>query len=140
MAEQQHTPEIHVTPLTTYLLVFAALAGGTLLTWWVSTINVEVTLFGTLISLNTPIALLIATIKAVLVILFFMHVIHSTRLTWVVVVGAFLWLGRAGVEQTHGLIVLWRRASYSRIAAATAALSDSTPTVGMERSFGVKIC
>src|SRR3989442_15931908 len=93
MAEQQHTPEIHVTPLTTYLLVFAALAGGTLLTWWVSTINVEVTLFGTLISLNTPIALLIATIKAVLVILFFMHVIHSTRLTWVVVVGAFLWLG-----------------------------------------------
>lgn len=28
-----------------------------------------------------------------LVILFFMHVIHSTRLTWVVVIGAFLWLG-----------------------------------------------
>ena len=93
MAEQQHTPEIHVTSLSTYLLVFAALAGGTLLTWWVSTINVEVTLFGTLISLNTPIALLIATIKAVLVILFFMHVIHSTRLTWVVIIGAFLWLG-----------------------------------------------
>ena len=42
---------------------------------------------------NTPIALIIATIKAVLVILFFMHVIHSTRLTWVVVIGAFLWLG-----------------------------------------------
>ena len=93
MAEQQHTPEIHVTPLSTYLLVFAALAGGTLLTWWVSTINVELTLFGHLISLNTPIALLIATIKATLVILFFMHVIHSTRLTWVVIIGAFLWLG-----------------------------------------------
>ena len=85
MAEQQHTPEIHVTPLTTYLLVFAALAGGTLLTWWVSTIDLG--------AWNTPIALLIATIKAVLVILFFMHVIHSTRLTWVVVIGAFLWLG-----------------------------------------------
>ena len=31
-------------------------------------------------------------ISAVLVILFFMHVIHSTRLTWVVVIGSFLWL------------------------------------------------
>src|SRR6266513_4168160 len=85
MAEQQHTPEVHVTPLTTYLLVFAALAGGTLLTWWVSTIDLG--------WMNTPIALLIATIKAVLVILFFMHVIHSTRLTWVVVIASFLWLG-----------------------------------------------
>ena len=95
MADQphEHTPEIHITPLATYLLVFAALAIGTLLTWWVSTINVEITLFGHLISLNTPIALLIATIKATLVILFFMHVIHSTRLTWVVIIGAFLWLG-----------------------------------------------
>jgi cytochrome c oxidase subunit 4 len=88
-----HTPHVHVTPLSTYLLVFVALAIGTLLTWWVSTFNVEVTLFGHLISLNTPIALLIATTKATLVILFFMHVIHSTRLTWVVIIGAFLWLG-----------------------------------------------
>jgi cytochrome c oxidase subunit 4 len=87
MAEHphQHTPEVHVTPLLTYLLVFAALAAGTLLTWWVSTIDLG--------WMNTPIALLIATIKATLVILFFMHVIHSTRLTWVVIIGAFLWLG-----------------------------------------------
>jgi len=85
MAEQEHTPHVHVTPLSTYLLVFFALAGGTLLTWWVSTINLGWA--------NTPIALLIATIKAVLVILFFMHVIHSTRLTWVVVIASFLWLG-----------------------------------------------
>jgi cytochrome c oxidase subunit 4 len=81
----EHTPHVHVTPLATYFLVFAALAAGTLLTWWVSTIDLG--------SMNTPIALLIATIKATLVILFFMHVIHSTRLTWVVIIGAFLWLG-----------------------------------------------
>lgn len=94
MAEHdEHTPEVHVTSLTLYFFVFFALAIGTLLTWWVSTINIELAVFGHLISLNTPIALLIATIKAVLVILFFMHVIHSTRLTWVVVIGAFLWLG-----------------------------------------------
>ena len=40
-----------------------------------------------------PIALGIAIAKATLVILFFMHVIHSTRLTWVVVASSFLWLG-----------------------------------------------
>jgi cytochrome c oxidase subunit 4 len=68
-----------------YLAVFGALAAGTLLTWWVSTIDLG--------WMNTPIALLIATMKALLVILFFMHVIHSTRLTWVVVIASFLWLG-----------------------------------------------
>jgi cytochrome c oxidase subunit IV len=80
-----HAPHIHVTPMWVYIAVFLALAAGTLLTWWVSTIDLG--------SMNTPIALLIATIKAVLVILFFMHVIHSTRLTWVVVIASFLWLG-----------------------------------------------
>jgi cytochrome c oxidase subunit 4 len=80
-----HAPHIHVTPMWIYIAVFLALAIGTLLTWWVSTIDLG--------WMNTPIALLIATIKAVLVILFFMHVIHSTRLTWVVVIASFLWLG-----------------------------------------------
>ncbi len=81
----EHVPHVHVTSLGVYFAVFAALAAGTLLTWYASTIDLGWA--------NTPIALLIATIKAVLVILFFMHVIHSTRLTWVVVIGSFLWLG-----------------------------------------------
>ena len=38
-------------------------------------------------------ALVIAVVKATLVILFFMHVWHSTRLTWVVVGGGLFWLG-----------------------------------------------
>jgi cytochrome c oxidase subunit IV len=80
-----HAPINHVMPLWIYFTVFAALAAGTLLTWWVSTIDLGM--------LNTPIALFIATTKTVLVILFFMHVIHSTRLTWVVIVASFLWLG-----------------------------------------------
>ncbi len=82
--EQEHVPHVHITPLWVYFSVFAALAAGTLLTWWVSTFDLGMW--------NTPIALIIATTKAVLVILFFMHVIHSTRLTWVVVIGSFLWL------------------------------------------------
>jgi cytochrome c oxidase subunit 4 len=76
-----------------YIAVFLARAVGTLLTWWVSTIDLSaVHVLGFTLDLNTPIALLIATIKAVLVILFFMHVIHSTHLTWVVILASFLWL------------------------------------------------
>jgi len=83
--EQHVDPQHHVTPVGIYVAIFFALAAGTLLTWFVSTLELH--------QWNTPIALFIATTKAVLVILFFMHVIHSTRLTWVVVIGAFLWLG-----------------------------------------------
>ena len=81
----EHTPHAHVTPLWVYFSVFLALAFFTVLTWWVSTVDLGMW--------NTPIALAIATVKALLVILFFMHVIHSPRLTWVVVIGSFLWLG-----------------------------------------------
>jgi len=84
MAEE-HAPHVHVTPLWIYILVFLALAAGTILTVAASRFDLGMW--------NTPIALIIATIKAVLVILFFMHVIHSTRLTWVVIIAAFLWLG-----------------------------------------------
>jgi cytochrome c oxidase subunit 4 len=43
--------------------------------------------------LNTVVALTIAVIKATLVVLFFMHVKYSTRLTWAVVLGSIFWLG-----------------------------------------------
>ena len=82
---QEHAPQVHVTPLWQYIAVFLALAAGTIVTYLASQVDLGMW--------NTPIALVIATIKAVLVILFFMHVIHSTRLTWVVIIGAFLWLG-----------------------------------------------
>jgi cytochrome c oxidase subunit 4 len=36
--------------------------------------------------------LLIASVKALLVVLFFMHVRWSTRLTWVVAASGFVWL------------------------------------------------
>jgi cytochrome c oxidase subunit 4 len=85
MADHEHTPHVHITPMWIYLAVFAALAVGTILTVVASRLDLGMW--------NTPIALIIATIKAVLVILFFMHVIHSTRLTWVIVIASFLWLG-----------------------------------------------
>lgn len=74
----------HVVPVRVYLAVFAALMVGTVVT--VLAARVDLGLW------NTPIAMAIAIVKAVLVVLFFMHVKYSSRLTWVVVSGAFLWL------------------------------------------------
>ena len=85
METQEHTPHVHVTGLGVYFAVFGALALGTVLTYLASTVDLGM--------MNTPIALIIAAIKASLVILYFMHAVHSTRLTWVVILGSFLWLG-----------------------------------------------
>ena len=42
---------------------------------------------------STVVALGIATVKMLLVALFFMHVRHSSKLTKLIVVGGLLWLG-----------------------------------------------
>jgi cytochrome c oxidase subunit 4 len=68
-----------------YVAVFAGLLGLTALT--VATSFVE------LGSLHLPAALTIATLKALLVVLFFMHVWGGERLVWQVLAGAVLWLG-----------------------------------------------
>jgi cytochrome c oxidase subunit 4 len=75
----------HIVPRRVYYLIFAALMIGTYLTVQAS--------FFDLGALNTVVALTIAVIKATLVILFFMHVRYSTRLTWAVIVGSVFWLG-----------------------------------------------
>lgn len=82
--KHSHAPTHHVASLGMYLGVFAALMLLTILTVGVSRVDIG--------AFNTPLAMAIAIIKAALVILFFMHVIHSTRLTWVVILGSFLWL------------------------------------------------
>jgi cytochrome c oxidase subunit 4 len=42
--------------------------------------------------LNAVVALTIASIKATLVVLYFMHVRYSGRLVWLVIVAGLLWL------------------------------------------------
>jgi cytochrome c oxidase subunit 4 len=74
----------HVVPLKTYFAIFAALMGGTALTVFVA--------FQDLGPMNTVVALTIAGIKALLVVLWFMHVKYSSRLTWIFAVAGFLWL------------------------------------------------
>jgi cytochrome c oxidase subunit 4 len=74
----------HVAPKSMYYGVFGALIVGTALTVLVA--------FYDLGALNNIVMLLIASVKALLVILFFMHVRWSTRLTWVVAASGFVWL------------------------------------------------
>jgi cytochrome c oxidase subunit 4 len=73
----------HVLPLRIYWGVFLALVAGTLLTVYAAVHDLG--------AWNTPIALFIAGTKAMLVILFFMHVKYSSKLTWMFVAGGFIW-------------------------------------------------
>ena len=77
-------PLHHIVPKSTYYLIFLALMVGTGLTWWVATIDLG--------AMNNVIMLTIAVTKATLVVLFFMHVKYSSKLTWVVIIGSVFWL------------------------------------------------
>jgi len=75
----------HVISIRFYATIFGALLVLTLSTAGAAFID----LGG---NLNTIVALAIATVKALLVILFFMHVRNSSRLTWVFVGAGFFWI------------------------------------------------
>jgi len=75
----------HVSSLKLYIGIWLALLAGTLLTVIVA--RVDLGLF------NAVVALTIATIKATLVVLFFMHVKYAhEKLTKVVIISALFWL------------------------------------------------
>lgn len=74
----------HVAPKSLYYLIFGALMVGTALTVMVA--------FYDLGYMNNVMMLTIACTKALLVVLFFMHVRWSSRLTMVVVASGFFWL------------------------------------------------
>ncbi|MEK7409251.1 MAG: cytochrome C oxidase subunit IV family protein [Acidobacteriota bacterium] len=74
----------HIVSPKVYLLVFAVLIALTAATTQVARFD-----FG---PLNVVAALTIAAIKATLVVLFFMHLIHSSHRTKVVLAAGVLWL------------------------------------------------
>ena len=75
----------YIVPLRTYYLVFLTLIVCTAITVAVSFVDLG--------RFNVVVALGIAILKATLVVLFFMHVKYSGKLTWVVVAGSLFWLG-----------------------------------------------
>ena len=74
----------HVVSIKTHLAIFATLMVLTAFTVWVAFIDLG--------AMNTFVALGVAVTKATLVILFFMHVKYSSRLTWLVVASGFVFL------------------------------------------------
>jgi cytochrome c oxidase subunit 4 len=77
----------HIVPLPVYLAIFGALMVLTGLTVWVAVFDL-----GEYSWLHTPLALLIATVKATLVVLWFMHVKYGARLVWVFIAAGLAWL------------------------------------------------
>jgi cytochrome c oxidase subunit IV len=74
----------HVVPTRIYYLIFGILMVCTALTVGIAFVDLG--------PLNVVAALVIAVFKATLVVLFFMHVKYSSRLTWAVVAGSVFWL------------------------------------------------
>jgi cytochrome c oxidase subunit 4 len=81
----------HVVSKNFYYFIFSALMALTFLTVAIARIDLHERLLG--IPLNDVVALTIAVAKALLVVLYFMHVRYSSRLTWVFVGAGFFWLG-----------------------------------------------
>ena len=75
----------HIVSIRIYFFIFLALLVGTALTVVAGRIDFPG-------PLNVIIALTIASIKATLVILFFMHLRYSSRLVWIIFGAALFWL------------------------------------------------
>ena len=80
-----HSEETHhIVPVPVYVGVFLALIVGTIVTTLVAYIDLG--------PFNVVVALTIAVCKATLVVLFFMHVKYSPKLTKLVVIAGVFWL------------------------------------------------
>jgi cytochrome c oxidase subunit 4 len=74
----------HISPKSLYYTIFGALMVLTAVTVLAAFVNLG--------NLNFPIALGIATVKATLVVLFFMHVKYSSRMTKLVIMCSLFFL------------------------------------------------
>ena len=74
----------HVVPPRTYVKVFGGLTVLMVFTMIMAFINLG--------DLNPAVAVMIAIMKATLIVLFFMNVKYSSRLTWIFVGCGFFWL------------------------------------------------
>ncbi len=84
-AQDEHiAPESHIVPVSLYVGIWATLMVCTGLTVFAASIDLGI--------FNIVVALVIATLKGTLVVLFFMHLRYSTKLTMVTVIAAVFWL------------------------------------------------
>ena len=110
--EEDQGQEHHIVSPVIYLTILGALLVGTALTVWASYIDLGewqiapgLTLFW-----NPVVALLIACTKMTLVVLFFMHVKYSTKLTKLTVAcGFFTFIALIGMTMTDYFTRAWGR-------------------------------
>ena len=76
--------DLHVVPVRVYVFVFVSLLVLTALTTGAAFVDLG--------PVNNLVAMGIAVLKATLVVLFFMHVRYSSRLTSLVVTAGLFWL------------------------------------------------
>ena len=90
MAEQKE----HLLAVRTYVTVLAALMGLLVLTVFAAFVDMDswTSAHGLGSGWNTAIALTIATLKGLLILLFFMHVRYGSRITWAFSAAGFVWL------------------------------------------------
>jgi len=79
-----HDPS-HQVPMSLYYTIYAILMALLVLTVWVNYLNIGVWAL--------PVALTIAVIKAVLVVIYFMHMRYTGKLMWLWFSVGFVWLG-----------------------------------------------
>jgi len=96
----ENTHEHHIVSPVIYLLIFGALLVGTATTVWASYLELGVW--------NPVIALAIACVKATLVVLFFMHVKYTSKLTMLTVgSGIFMFLVLIGMTLSDYFTRAW---------------------------------
>ena len=99
---EEHEHHHHVVPPRIYITILLALLVGTAVTVWASFIEMG--------PLNPVIALAIAATKMILVVLFFMHVKYSTKLTKLTVAaGVFTFLILVGMTLSDYWTRAWGR-------------------------------
>jgi len=110
--KEMYEMEHHTVSPMIYLAILGALLVGTAITVWASFIDLgewHITQ-GITVFWNPVVALAIACSKAVLVVLFFMHVKYSTKLTKLTVIsGFFVFLALIGMTITDYFTRAWGR-------------------------------
>lgn len=109
---EEHESHHHVVPPRIYITIVLALLCATALTVWASYIDLGEwhILPGITVFWNPVVALAIAATKMILVVLFFMHVKYSTKLTKLTVgAGLFTFLILVGMTLSDYMTRAWGR-------------------------------
>jgi cytochrome c oxidase subunit 4 len=78
------TPREHIVPIRTYAAIFATLLILTGVTYYAAHLDLG--------PFNVVVAIVIACVKATLVVLFFMHAAYSPRRTRLVILAGVFWM------------------------------------------------